>query len=133
MRAFTTDLERSNTMLQLSDVSSLEKIFFPILLLVLVALAVPSAAPLLGMFCFGNLMKESGVVGRLSDMAQNFLINIVTILLGLSVGSKLVAEQFLVAETLVILLLGMVAFAQNNPPDWSSWNLCRTNGRSCSQ
>lgn len=75
------------------------------------ALAVPSAAPLLGMFCFGNLMKESGVVGRLSDTAENYLINIVTILLGLSVSSKLVAEQFLVAETLGTLLLGMVAFA----------------------
>jgi oxaloacetate decarboxylase beta subunit len=111
MRALTTEAERKITMVQLREVSSLEKILFPILLLVLVALAIPSAAPLLGMFCFGNLMKESGVVGRLSDTAQNSLINIVTILLGLSVGSKLVAEQFLVAETLGILLLGMVAFA----------------------
>jgi sodium ion-translocating decarboxylase beta subunit len=76
-----------------------------------VALTVPSAAPLLGMFCFGNLMKECGVVTRLSDTAQNSLINIVTILLGLSVGSKLVADQFLVASTLGILLLGMVAFS----------------------
>ncbi len=111
MRALTTESERSITMLQLRDVSQREKILFPILLLILVALAIPSAAPLLGMFCFGNLMKESGVVDRLSDTAQNSLINIVTILLGLSVGSKLIAEQFLVAETLGILLLGMVAFA----------------------
>ena len=75
------------------------------------ALTIPSAAPLLGMFCFGNLMKECGVVTRLSDTAQNALINIVTILLGLSVGSKLVADEFLVASTLGILLLGIVAFS----------------------
>jgi sodium ion-translocating decarboxylase beta subunit len=111
MRALTTKAERSITMVQLREVSQMEKIIFPILLLLLVALTVPSAAPLLGMFCFGNLMKECGVVTRLSDTAQNSLINIVTILLGLSVGSKLVADQFLVASTLGILLLGMVAFS----------------------
>jgi sodium ion-translocating decarboxylase beta subunit len=111
MRALTTKAERSITMVQLREVSQIEKIIFPILLLLLVALTVPSAAPLLGMFCFGNLMKECGVVTRLSDTAQNSLINIVTILLGLSVGSKLVADQFLVASTLGILLLGMVAFS----------------------
>jgi oxaloacetate decarboxylase beta subunit len=77
---------------------------------VLVALVIPSAAPLLGMFCFGNLMRECGVVERLSETAQHALINIVTILLGLSVGSKLVADQFLVATTLGILALGIVAF-----------------------
>lgn len=111
MRALTTEAERSITMVQLREVSQTEKTVFPILLLLLVALTVPSAAPLLGMFCFGNLMKECGVVTRLSDTSQNALINIVTILLGLSVGSKLVADEFLVASTLGILLLGMVAFS----------------------
>lgn len=80
------------------------------MLLLLVALMVPSAAPLLGMFCFGNLMRECGVVDRLSDTTQNSLINITTIFLGLAVGSKLKADQFLVLETLGILALGMVAF-----------------------
>jgi oxaloacetate decarboxylase beta subunit len=98
-------------MKQLRVVSQREKIVFPLLLLILVALAVPSAAPLLGMFCFGNLMKECGVVDRLTKTAQNALINTVTILLGLSVGSRLMADQFLVASTLGILALGMVAFA----------------------
>ena len=111
MRALTTEAERSITMVQLREVSQTEKTVFPILLLLLVALTIPSAAPLLGMFCFGNLMKECGVVTRLSDTAQNSLINIVTILLGLSVGSKLVADEFLVASTLGILLLGIVAFS----------------------
>lgn len=111
MRALTSVEERKIVMTQLREVSQTEKIIFPLLLLILVALVVPSAAPLLGMFCFGNLMKECGVVSRLSDTAQNALINIVTILLGLSVGSKLTADQFLVASTLGILLLGMVAFS----------------------
>jgi oxaloacetate decarboxylase beta subunit len=110
MRALTTQHEREIVMTQLREVSRREKIFFPIMLLVLVALLVPSAAPLLGMFCLGNLMRECGVVDRLSDTTQNALINITTILLGLSVGSKLRADQFLVTETLGILLLGMVAF-----------------------
>jgi len=110
MRALTTQREREIVMTQLRVVSRREKIFFPVVLLLLVALLVPSAAPLLGMFCFGNFMRECGVVDRLSDTTQNALINVVTILLGLSVGSKLRAEQFLVAETLVILVLGMVAF-----------------------
>jgi len=110
MRALTTQHEREIVMTQLRAVSRREKIFFPIMLLVLVALLVPSAAPLLGMFCLGNLMRECGVVDRLSDTTQNALINITTILLGLSVGSKLRADQFLVTETLGILLLGMVAF-----------------------
>lgn len=110
MRLFTSEAERQIEMTQLREVSKREKIFFPIVLLVLVALAVPSAAPLLGMFCFGNLMRECGVVDRLTDTTQNALINITTIFLGLAVGSKLQAEQFLVTETLGILLLGMVAF-----------------------
>jgi oxaloacetate decarboxylase beta subunit len=111
MRALTSQAERETVMTQLRDVSQVEKIFFPLVLLILVALVVPSAAPLLGMFCFGNLMRECGVVERLSDTAQHALINIVTILLGLSVGSKLVADQFLVGSTLGILVLGMVAFS----------------------
>lgn len=110
MRLLTTQKEREIEMVQLREVSQREKIIFPIMLVILVGLAVPSAAPLLGMFCFGNLMRECGVVDRLSDTTQNALINITTILLGLSVGSKLRAEQFLVMETMGILVLGMVAF-----------------------
>ena len=110
MRALTTEQERAIQMTQLREVSKLEKIVFPLLLLLLVALLLPSAAPLLGMFCFGNLMRECGVVDRLSDTTQNALINIVTIFLGLAVGSKLQAEVFLSASTIGILLLGVVAF-----------------------
>jgi len=111
MKALTTAEERAIAMTQLREVSRLEKILFPLLLLLLIALLLPSAAPLLGMFAFGNLMKECGVVDRLSDTTQHALINIVTIFLGLAVGSKLQAEVFLSASTLGILLLGMVAFA----------------------
>ena len=111
MMLLTTESERKIEMTQLRVVSDREKIFFPLMLLVLVALMVPSAAPLLGMFCFGNLMRECGVVDRLSDTTQSTLINITTIFLGLAVGSKLQADQFLVLETLGILSLGMVAFA----------------------
>jgi len=111
MRLLTTESERRIEMVQLRVVSQREKIVFPLALLVLVAMIVPSAAPLLGMFCFGNLMKECGVVDRLTKTAQNALINIVTILLGLAVGSKLVADEFLVSSTLGILALGIVAFA----------------------
>lgn len=111
MKALTTEEERKIRMVQLRNVSNREKILFPIVLLLLVALLLPDAAPLLGMFCFGNLMKVSGVVERLSDTTQNALINIVTIFLGLSVGAKLVAEKFLQPQTLGILMLGMIAFA----------------------
>lgn len=110
MRALTTESERRIVMTQLRPVSKLEKIVFPIALLILVALFLPDAAPLLGMFCFGNLMRECGVVQRLSDTAQNALINITTIFLGLSVGSKLEADKFLDPKTLGILVLGIVAF-----------------------
>ena len=110
MRWLTTEDERKLAMTQLRPVSKNEKIFFPLLLLILVAMLLPDAAPLLGMFCFGNLMRECGVVERLSDTSQNALINIVTIFLGLSVGSKLSADKFLDLNTLGILLLGMVAF-----------------------
>ncbi|BDE04092.1 sodium ion-translocating decarboxylase subunit beta [Pasteurella multocida] len=110
MRALTTQAERKIKMVQLRNVSNREKILFPIVLVTLVALLLPDAAPLLGMFCFGNLLRTSGVVERLNDTAQNALINIVTIFLGLAVGSKLVADKFLQPQTLGILLLGVVAF-----------------------
>ena len=111
MRVMTNENERKIKMVQLREVSKIEKIVFPIVLLLLVALLLPAAAPLLGMFAFGNLMKESGVVDRLSDTTQNALINIVTIFLGLAVGSKLMADKFLQLDTLGILLLGLVAFS----------------------
>lgn len=111
MRLLTTQAERKIVMTQLRHVSRLEKILFPLVLLVLVALILPDAAPLLGMFCFGNLMRECGVVERLSNTAQNAMINLVTIFLGLAVGSKLQADQFLNVQTLMILLLGVVAFS----------------------
>ena len=110
MKALTTDADRRIRMVQGRQVSNREKILFPIVLLVLVALLLPDAAPLLGMFCFGNLMRVSGVVERLNDTAQNALINIVTIFLGLSVGAKLVADKFLQPQTLGILVLGVIAF-----------------------
>lgn len=110
MKLLTTESERQIKMEQLRVVTKAEKILFPVLLLFLVAMFLPSAAPLLGMFCFGNLMRECGVVDRLSDTAQNALINIVTIFLGLGVGSKMSADKFLNWETLGILLLGAVAF-----------------------
>ncbi len=111
MKLLTTEEERQTKMTQLRKVSKLEKILFPLILLVVSILLLPSATPLIGMLCFGNLLKESGVVDRLSNTAQNELINIVTIFLGLSVGSKLAADKFLSAETLGILLLGMIAFS----------------------
>ena len=110
MRALTSESERQIVMKQLRPVSQLEKICFPIVLLILVALVLPSAAPLLGMFCFGNLMRESGVVSRLSDTVQNSLINIVTIFLGLGVGAKMSSESFLNVQTIGIMALGLIAF-----------------------
>lgn len=111
MRALTTKAERKIKMVQLREVSRLEKIIFPISIVVLSLLVLPDATPLIGALAFGNLVKESGVVQRLSDTLQNALINIVTIFIGLSVGSKLDADKFLAAETLGILLLGLAAFA----------------------
>ena len=111
MRALTNEEERLIEMAQLRHVTRLEKILFPGILLILTAMLLPSAAPLVGMFCLGNLVRESGVVERLSKTAQNELINIVTIFLGLSVGSKLSADQFLRPETLGILVLGALAFS----------------------
>ena len=110
MKALTTESERRIAMVQLRPVSKVERIVFPLTLLVLVAMILPAAAPLLGMFCFGNLMRECGVVNRLSDTVQNALINVVTIFLGLGVGSKMSAEKFLNPETMGILGLGAVAF-----------------------
>jgi len=110
MKALTSHKERAIKMNQLRPVSKQEKIIFPLVVLIAVVLFLPDAAPLLGMFCFGNLMRECGVVERLSDTAQNALINIVTIFLGLSVGSKLMADKFLDGQTLGILGLGIVAF-----------------------
>jgi len=110
MRLLTTKKERSIEMQQLRTVGSREKILFPMLLLMLCAFLLPSAAPLIGMFCLGNLMTVCGAVERLSKTSQNELINIVTIFLGLSVGSKLSADAFLSEATLGILVLGMIAF-----------------------
>ena len=110
MRMLTTKEERAIEMKQLRHVSKTEKIVFPLLVLILCILLLPSATPLIGMLMLGNLMKESCVVDRLSDTAQNALINIVTIMLGLAVGSKLAADKFLNANTLGILALGLVAF-----------------------
>ncbi len=111
MRALTSEAERRIEMQQLREVSKTEKIIFPLMMVALTALLLPSAAPLIGMFCLGNLMNACGVVERLSKTAQNELINIVTIFLGLSVGSKLSAAAFLKLETLGILGLGAIAFA----------------------
>ena len=111
MKFFTTKEERQIQMEQLREVSKREKIVFPLMILLLCVILLPSACPLLGALCFGNLCKECGVVERLSDTMQNALINIVTIFLGLSVGSKLSAGQFLTVQTLFILLLGVIAFS----------------------
>lgn len=110
MRVLTTQKERLIEMPQLRPVSKKERIIFPIMVVILTGLFVPLALPLIGMLMFGNLLKESGVTERLSKTAANELINIVTIMLGLSVGSKLSAEMFLVSKTLVVLLLGVCAF-----------------------
>jgi oxaloacetate decarboxylase beta subunit len=110
MRLLTTVEDRKIRMQQLRHVSKLEKVCFPILITLLCALLLPDAAPLIGMLMFGNLMRECGVVERLSQTAQHALINIVTIFLGLAVGSKLSADKFLSLETLGILVLGVIAF-----------------------
>jgi oxaloacetate decarboxylase beta subunit len=111
MRLLTTEAERKIRMTQTRAVSKVEKICFPILITVLCALLLPDAAPLIGFLMFGNLMRECGVVERLNQTAQNALINIVTIFLGIAVGSKLSADQFLSIQTLGILLLGAIAFS----------------------
>ena len=110
MRALTTKKERAIKMTQTRDVSQTEKICFPIVVTVLCVLLLPSVAPLIGMLMLGNLFRESGVVERLSSTAQNALINIVTIFLGVTVGATAVAENFLRPETLKIIGLGLLAF-----------------------
>jgi len=110
MRLLTTKKERAVVMQQMRPVSKLERILFPLTVLIVTALLLPTAVPLIGMLTFGNLLRECGVVERLNKAAQNEIINIVTIFLGLAVGSKLSADQFLRVETLGILVLGAIAF-----------------------
>nr|VFJ91268.1 MAG: oxaloacetate decarboxylase, beta subunit [Candidatus Kentron sp. LFY]VFJ93254.1 MAG: oxaloacetate decarboxylase, beta subunit [Candidatus Kentron sp. LFY]VFK16387.1 MAG: oxaloacetate decarboxylase, beta subunit [Candidatus Kentron sp. LFY] len=111
MKLLTSEEERKIEMKQLRTVSKTEKILFPITVLVMTLIFLPAAVPLVGMLTFGNLLKECGVVDRLSHAAQNEIINAVTIFLGLAVGSKLQADKFLTVETLGILALGAVAFS----------------------
>ena len=110
MKALTSEKERKIRMSQLRPVSKIEKIIFPLMVITICAILLPSAAPLIGALMFGNLAKQCGVIGRLADTMENALMNIVTICLGLSVGSKMAADRFLNLETLGILFLGMVAF-----------------------
>jgi len=110
MRALTTKEERRIEMKQLRAVTQKEKIVFPIMVTIFVSLMLPSAAPLIGLLMLGNLFRESGVVDRLSKTAQNELINIVTIFLGLSVGATATADSFLNLQTISILILGVIAF-----------------------
>ncbi|MBR2670954.1 MAG: sodium ion-translocating decarboxylase subunit beta [Oscillospiraceae bacterium] len=111
MKALTTEKERSVVMTQLRDVSKTEKILFPIITSSFIILLLPSTAPLIGSLMFGNLLKETGVTERLSDTAQNALMNIVTLFLGISVGATTVATRFLTLQTLGIVLLGLIAFS----------------------
>ncbi|NCB29416.1 MAG: sodium ion-translocating decarboxylase subunit beta [Clostridia bacterium] len=109
MRLMTTKKEREVEMVQLRTVTKTEKIVFPIAVSILVILLIPDTAPLIGMLMLGNLFRECGVVDRLSDTAQNALINIVTIFLGLSVGCKAIASTFLTWDTIKIIILGLLA------------------------
>ena len=114
MRALTTEAERKIKMKQLRSVSKAEKIIFPIIITAVVALVLPDAAPLIGCLMLGNLMKESGVVDRLSKVAQNELMNIVVIFLGLSVGATATGATFLNVKTILILCMGIVAFGMGS-------------------
>lgn len=111
MKALTTETERTVVMEQLREVSQVEKIIFPIVVTIITVLILPAAAPLIGMLMLGNLLRESGVVERLSQTASNELINIVTIFLALSVGATATAESFLQAGTIKIIVLGLIAFS----------------------
>jgi oxaloacetate decarboxylase beta subunit len=111
MKALTTEEERRIVMKTTRKVHRLEKLLFPLMVIMMIALILPDAAPLMGAFAFGNFAKESGVVDRLSNEMQNSLINITTIFLGLGVGSTLQADKFLVPETLGIMVIGLLAFA----------------------
>ena len=114
MRLLTTEKERKIKMKQLRQVSKTEKIVFPIIITAIVALVLPDAAPLIGCLMLGNLMKECGVVDRLSKTAQNELMNIVVIFLGLSVGATATGTTFLSVKTLLILAMGIIAFAMGS-------------------
>lgn len=111
MKLLTTKKERSVVMQQLRPVSKLERVLFPILVTLIVGLLIPDAAPLLGMLMLGNLLRESGVVDRLVKTAQNELMNIITIFLGVSVGATATADKFLTSQTLFIVALGLIAFS----------------------
>jgi len=111
MRALTTKEERQIVMKTTRKVNRLEKLIFPLVVIMMIALVLPDAAPLMGSFAFGNFAKESGVVDRLSNEMQNSLINVVTIFLGFGVGMTLQADKFLVAETLGIMVIGLLAFS----------------------
>ncbi|MFK5975470.1 MAG: sodium ion-translocating decarboxylase subunit beta [Sulfurovum sp.] len=111
MRALTTKAERQIVMKSTRKVNKLEKLIFPLIVIMMIVLILPDAAPLMGSFAFGNFAKESGVVDRLSNEMQNSLINVVTIFLGLGVGSKLASDSFLVAETMGIMVIGLLAFS----------------------
>ena len=114
MRALTTEAERKIKMKQLRSVSKVEKIIFPIIITAVIALVLPDAAPLIGCLMLGNLMKESGVVDRLSKVAQNELMNIVVIFLGLSVGATATGATFLNVKTILILSMGIIAFGMGS-------------------
>ena len=111
MRALTNKEERKIVMKTKRKVNRLEKLIFPLIVIMMITLILPDAAPLMGAFALGNFAKESGVVDRLSNEMQNSLINIVTIFLGLGVGSKLASDSFLVAETMGIMIIGLLAFS----------------------
>ena len=111
MRALTTKKEREVKMEQTRPVSKVEKIVFPILVATFIILLIPSTAPLIGCLMFGNLLRETGCTDRLSDTAQNALMNIVTLFLGISVGATTVASRFLNLQTLMIIALGLIAFS----------------------
>lgn len=110
MRWLTTEEERKTKMEQVREVSKAEKIVFPIMVTTVVVLLIPDTAPLIGMLMLGNLLRESGLTDRLSDTAQNALTNTVTIFLGVSVGCKAVASTFLTVQTILIIVLGLLAF-----------------------
>ena len=111
MKALTTEKERKVKMEQLREVGKTEKIIFPVIVTIFIVLLLPSTAPLIGCLMFGNLLKESGVTERLSDVAQNALMNIVTLFLGISVGATMVGSNFLNIQTIYIVVLGLIAFS----------------------
>ena len=130
MRALTTEEMRKVKMEQLREVSKTEKILFPIIVTIFVVLLLPSTAPLIGCLMFGNLLKETGLTERLADVAQNALMNIVTIFLSTSVGATMVASNFLKAETLKIIFLGLVAFGISTTGGLIGGNImCKLSGK----